>query len=54
MHLQPVFADAGFVSVEEKPVADDLFERGICLPSDTKMTMEDMERVCAKIREILG
>lgn len=54
MHLQPVFKDASFVSAEEEPVSDDLFARGICLPSDTKMTMEDMERVCAKIRAVLG
>ena len=54
MHLQPVFKDAGFVSAEAEPVSDELFARGICLPSDTKMTMEDMERVCAKIRAVLG
>ena len=52
MHAQPVFADAPFVSVEEKAVSDDLFERGVCLPSDTKMTMEDVDRVCAVIRTL--
>ena len=52
MHAQPVFADAPFVSVEEKAVSDDLFARGVCLPSDTKMTMEDVDRVCAVIRSL--
>ena len=49
MHAQPVFADAPFVRVEEEAVSDDLFARGVCLPSDTKMTTEDVDRVCAVI-----
>ena len=50
MHLQPVFADYPFVSVSEKTVCDDLFARGVCLPSDTKMSMDDVDRVCEVIR----
>ena len=50
MNLQPVFADCPFVSISEKPVCDDLFARGVCLPSDTKMSMDDVDRVCAVIR----
>lgn len=50
MNLQPVFADCEFVSVAEHPVCDDLFSRGVCLPSDTKMSTEDVDRVCAVIR----
>ena len=50
MNLQPVFADCPFVSVSEKPVCDDLFARGVCLPSDTKMSMDDVDRVCEVIR----
>ena len=52
MNLQPVFADCPFVSVSEKPLCDDLFARGVCLPSDTKMNMDDVDRVCAVIREM--
>ena len=52
MHMQPVFADCPFVHVEESPVSDDLFARGVCLPSDTKMTMEDVDSVCDVIREM--
>lgn len=52
MHLQPVFADADFISADESPVSDDLFNRGVCLPSDTKMTTEDLERVCTAIKSI--
>lgn len=50
MNLQPVFADCPFVSVGDEPVCNDLFSRGVCLPSDTKMTMDDVDRVCAAIR----
>ena len=50
MHLQPVFADYPFVSVSDAPVGDDLFARGVCLPSDTKMSMDDVDRVCEVIR----
>ena len=50
MHLQPVFANCPFVSVSDAPVGDDLFARGVCLPSDTKMGMDDVDRVCEVIR----
>ena len=50
MNLQPVFAGSPFVSVGDAPVCDDLFARGVCLPSDTKMSMDDVDRVCEVIR----
>lgn len=59
MHLQPIFAKYDFIGEEERAYniidkvtgADDsvsgkLFEYGVCLPSDTKMTNNDLERVC--------
>ena len=52
MHAQPVFAGCKFVSMADRPVAEDLFDRGVCLPSDTKITMEDVDRVCACIRKV--
>lgn len=46
MHLQPVFEKYDFVKVKEGcSVGEDLFARGVCLPSDTKMTTEDMQRI---------
>lgn len=55
MHMQPVFKDAGFVAVDnENVVGEKLFREGICLPSDTKLTEEDIDRVCKVIREVLG
>lgn len=65
MHLQPVFADCDFVGEEDREYlvinevtgADDsvsgkLFENGVCLPSDTKMTDEDLNRVCNVIKKL--
>ena len=54
MHAQPVFANAPYVTAGEESVSDDLFERGVCLPSDTKMTMEDVDRVCDVIRKVFA
>lgn len=50
MHMQPIFADCDFISVEDKPVGEDIFERGLCLPSDIKMTDEEIGRVIEAVR----
>lgn len=50
MHMQPLYADRDFVYVAEKPVGEDIFDRGLCLPSDIKMTDEDMELVIRLVR----
>ncbi len=47
MHLQPVFAGRAFVTVGDTPVNEDVFARGLCLPSDIKMTEEEQDRVIA-------
>ena len=52
MHMQPVFKDYDFIKIEEEPVSKDLFERGVCLPSDTNMTKEDQERVINIIKRL--
>ena len=58
MHLQPVFEKYDFVTVNgkankgEMSVSEDLFNRGVCLPSDTKNTPEDMERIIGLIEEL--
>ena len=45
MHLQPVFADCDFIRVADKPVSEDIFARGLCLPSDIKMTASQQDYV---------
>ena len=48
MHMQPVFADCDYI--DNGKVGESLFENGVCLPSDTKMTDEDLKRICTIIR----
>lgn len=48
LHLQPAFADCEYIG---GTVAEDLFDRGLCLPSGSNLTTQDLERV---IRAIEG
>ncbi len=48
MHLQPVFAHCDRFGGE---VAEDLFNRGLCLPSGSNLTEADLERVIAVVRK---
>lgn len=48
MHLQPVFKGCDYV--DNGNVAATLFRRGVCLPSDTKLKEEELERICEIIR----
>lgn len=54
MHLQPVFEKYDFITdCEDKgSISEDLFNRGICLPSDTKMTKEEQEEVIQIIKSL--
>lgn len=49
MHMQPFFAKYDYVGGD---VSERLFENGVCLPSDTKMTDGDLERICSIIKEL--
>lgn len=49
MHQQPVFTRYESVGGS---VADDLFEHGLCLPSGSNLTSEELERTVAVVREI--
>lgn len=50
MHMQPVFKDNDFISVYEKSVGEYIFNRGLCLPSDIKMTEEEQNAVIEIIK----
>lgn len=50
MHLQPVFAGAQFAG---NNVAEDLFNRGLCLPSGSGLQMEELELICTTIKQQL-
>lgn len=65
MHSQPIFRMNPFVTVDgyaransnayiegsKTDVVSDIFERGLCLPSDNKMTIEEQEIIIEVIKE---
>ena len=51
MHLQPVFAELECIGGS---VSTDIFERGLCLPSGSGMTDEELDRVVRAIAKFAG
>ncbi len=49
MHLQPVFKDYPYYG---SGVSDDLFERGLCLPSGSNLEESDQAMICELIRKM--
>jgi dTDP-4-amino-4,6-dideoxygalactose transaminase len=47
MHLQPIFASARSIGGS---VAEDLFDRGLCLPSGSNLTDRDLDEVIEIVR----
>ena len=50
MHMQPVYKDFPFVSKEGENVGVDIFHRGLCLPSDIKMTEQEQDAIITIIK----
>ncbi|MGN1172516.1 MAG: DegT/DnrJ/EryC1/StrS family aminotransferase [Muribaculaceae bacterium] len=51
MHMQPVYADCPYYGGN---VAEDLFNRGLCLPSGSSLTDDEVNRVITTIKEAFG
>ncbi|MCJ7933005.1 MAG: aminotransferase class I/II-fold pyridoxal phosphate-dependent enzyme [Chryseobacterium sp.] len=51
MHMQPVFAEAPYYG---KNVAENLFERGLCLPSGSNLEEEDKKRIQHIIEKVFS
>ncbi|HYE09810.1 MAG TPA: aminotransferase class I/II-fold pyridoxal phosphate-dependent enzyme [Patescibacteria group bacterium] len=49
MHMQPFFAKYDFIGTD---ISEQLFDTGICLPSDTKMTDGDLDRVTQIVKRL--
>jgi dTDP-4-amino-4,6-dideoxygalactose transaminase len=49
MHMQPFFAERDFIG---EGVSKNIFENGVCLPSDTKMADEDLDRIVKIIQNL--
>lgn len=55
MHMQPVFRACDFIPHYEegsRSVSEDIFARGLCMPSDIKNTEEDMERIISIVKKL--
>ncbi len=55
MHKQPIFAGSSFVNRDGEGISDtdvgmDIFHRGLCLPSDNKMTLKEQDKIIEIIR----
>ena len=50
MHMQPIYKDNDFVTAGEADVGADIFCRGLCLPSDNKMTPEQQDRIIETVK----
>lgn len=56
MNLQPVYKTNDFIQVEScngVSVGEDIYNRGVCLPSDIKNTDEDMKQITEVVKRIL-
>ena len=49
MHMQPLYKDNDYIYLD-KDISRDIFDRGICLPSDIKMTKEEQDKVIEIIK----
>lgn len=52
MHMQPVFKDNDFISISDTSVGEQIFTRGLCLPSDIKMTAEQQDVIIEIIKSM--
>lgn len=50
MHMQPIYEKNQFITVGDKDVGKDIFARGLCLPSDIKMTEEEQDVIINIVR----
>lgn len=52
MHMQPIFENCDYIKIAENSVSEDIFHRGICLPSDIKNTESDMNLIIKIIKRL--
>jgi len=54
MHMQPIYRNNPFITREGEKAgncaSEDIFNRGLCLPSDIKMTPEQQDMVIEIVR----
>lgn len=53
MHMQPIFSNCDYVRVSSD-VGMDIFNRGLCLPSDIKMTRKQQDVIIEVVKKCFG
>lgn len=51
MHMQPIYRNSSLVAAGNAAVGPDIFRRGLCLPSDNKMTEQEQDQIIELIRD---
>lgn len=54
MHMQPVFEGTSFYTSHERPLSSKLFEHGLCLPSGSNLTINDLEYIVSIVKSFLN
>jgi perosamine synthetase len=54
MHEQPVLQERGLFAGERYPVAERIARQGLYLPSGLALQEDQIDRVCAAVREVLA
>jgi dTDP-4-amino-4,6-dideoxygalactose transaminase len=49
MHMQPYYSKYDYIGGD---VSENIFYNGVCLPSDSKMTDEDLTRVVTIVKQL--
>ena len=45
MHLQPIFKDIPYYHYSQNSLSEELFEHGLCLPSGSSLSKDDMDKI---------
>jgi pyridoxal phosphate-dependent aminotransferase EpsN len=53
MHMQPIFEDCDFITAGEEAFDEKIFAKGLCLPSDIKMTEAEQQKVIDLIKSLI-
>ena len=51
MHLQPLYKNCLFYHYSDKPLSKNLFEHGLCLPSGSGLSTDDMDRIISILKK---
>lgn len=52
LHTQPIFKSNEFFSIYSKPVAEKIFNEGVCLPSGSNLEFETLDKICQIIKNL--